>query len=197
MTKVFFAAIAIWWGLSQMAMFGENIDYWRPPQKKLIEAGWDTPTTGFLRENIKKMEESTPYQGIRIKLEGNGEGKGQHVKTIFGKTRWQYEWFKDDVENLKNTDFKTFTDNFIATGVMPGDVDWFTDSDWACVCNNFALVARIAQETGMKGIVFDPEEYSSYLWSGTNVNGHSREETETMARQRGQEFGNALFKTFP
>ena len=197
MKSIFLRIILVCVGLNCIASNGQGVDYWRPPQKKLIEAGWDTPTTKYLRENIRRMEECTPYQGIRIKLEGQGEGNGQHVKTMFGKTRWQYEWFQEDVENLKNTEFKKFTDNFIATGVMPGDVDWFSDSDWSSVCNNFAVVARIALETGMKGIIFDPEEYGSYIWSGTNVSGHTRAETETKARQRGQEFGEALFQNFP
>ncbi len=176
----------------------EALDFYQPPAKKLIECSWATPNAKYLRANIRRMEEVTPYQGLRIKLEGSGEGKGENVKTIFtGKKKWQYEWFQDSVEDLKNTEFRKFTDNFLATGVTPGDVDWFSDADWAVVCNNFAVMARIARETGMKGLIFDPEEYSSQLWSGGNIKGHSREESFAKARQRGREFGNAIFKEFP
>ena len=128
------------------------------PAKKMIECSWSNPTTDVLRKNIAELEAKIPYQGMRIYLTGRGEGKGQNHKTIFGKVRWKYEWFEEDVENLKNTRFTRFTDNFFSTGVVPGNVDWFSDSDWETVCSNFGLVARIAKETNIKGFIFDPEE---------------------------------------
>lgn len=169
------------------------------PAKKLIECSWSNPDTATLRQNIAQMEASTPYQGVRIRLTPQGEGKAQKqsYKTIFGKVRWQYDWFKEDIENLKNTRFVQFTDNFFATGVVPGDVEWFSDQDWETVCSNFRLVSRIAKETGMKGLIFDPEEYSAYLWQKINVKNHSMEEIVKKARQRGQEFGKAIFGEYP
>ena len=167
------------------------------PAKKFIECSWSNPRTDFLRKNIAHMEKTTPYQGIRIHLEGTGEGKGVGVRQIFGKRAWKYEWFKQDVENLKNTKFVQFTDNFIATGVMPGDVEWFSDSDWASVVNNFKIVARIAKETGMKGIIFDPEEYSAHLWGRIATRNKNISEIAAKARQRGQEWGNAIFSEYP
>ena len=168
-----------------------------PVKKKFIECSWSNPRTDFLRKNIAHMEKTTPYQGIRIHLEGTGEGKGVGVRQIFGKRAWKYEWFKQDVENLKNTKFVKFTDNFIGTGVMPGDVEWFNDSDWASVVNNFGIVARIAKETGMKGIIFDPEEYSAHLWGRISTRNHTIDEIAAKARERGQAWGKAIFKEFP
>ena len=167
------------------------------PVKKLIECSWSNPTTDQLRENITLLEARVPYQGLRIFLTGRGEGKGQNHKTIFGKVRWKYEWFRLDVENLKNTKFNRFTDNFLSTGVVPGNVDWFSDSDWETVCQNFGLVARIARETGLRGLIFDPEEYSGHLWEKIQVQNHTLEEIAAKARQRGQEFGKAIFNAYP
>ena len=168
-----------------------------PVKKKFIECSWSNPRTDYLRKNIAHIEKTTPYQGIRIHLQGTGEGKGISVRNIFSKKPWKYEWFKKDVENLKNTKFVQFTDNFLATGVMPGDVEWFSDSDWASVTNNFNIVAKIAKETGMKGIVFDPEEYSAHLWKRINTRNRTLAEIAVKARQRGQEWGKAIFKEFP
>ena len=89
------------------------------PAKKMIECSWSNPTTDVLRQNIAEFEAKIPYQGMRIYLTGRGEGKGHNHKTIFGKVRWKYEWFKEDVENLKNTKFTRFTDNFF--DLLPGE----------------------------------------------------------------------------
>ena len=167
------------------------------PAKKMIECSWSNPTTDVLRKNIAELEANIPYQGMRIYLTGRGDGKGQNHKTIFGKVRWKYEWFKEDVENLKNTKFTRFTDNFFSTGVVPGNVDWFSDSDWETVCGNFGLVARIAKETNVKGFIFDPEEYKAHLWHRISAQGHTLEEIAAKARQRGQEFGRAVFTAYP
>lgn len=58
-------------------------------------------------------------------------------------------------------------------------------------------MARIARETKMAGLIFDPEEYGSRLWSGGNTRGHSRADTIAKARQRGREFADAIFKEYP
>lgn len=183
--------------LSSIASDSLKLDFWKPPRKKLIECGWSNPDTEFLRENIKMIEENTPYNGIRIRVTGQADGKAVNHRMIFSKTPWKYEWFNDAVEDLKRTEFKKFTDNFLATGVQPGDVDWFSDADWAAVCNNFSIMARIAKETKMSGLMFDPESYSKKIWRFDNFKGHSYADTSSKARQRGQEFANAIFAEFP
>lgn len=177
----------------------EQSDFYRTPRKKLIECSWTDRemSTAFLRENIAEIEKAMPYSGMRIVLHGTGDGKGEDYKTIFGKTPWKREWFEEDIRNLKATKFKAFTDNFLGAGVTPGNVDYFSDSDWKTVCGNFALLAQIAKETGMKGIIFDPEEYHAHLWQRINITGHTREEIFNKARQRGREFGTAIFTAFP
>ena len=167
--------------------------------KKLIHAGWADGSSEQVRKYISLMEKSAPvYSGMRIFISGVDENnKTVHHRMMFGPGKFKYEYFKKAVEDLKATKFTTLTDNFIATGVQPGKIDWFSDADWDGVCNNFAIFARIAKETGMKGLIFDSEEYSGKFWWFKNVAGHTREECIAMARKRGRQFGKAVFGTFP
>lgn len=167
--------------------------------KKLIHAGWSDGNAAAVRANIGLMEKSAPvYSGMRIFITGQDEnGKNVTHRMMLGPRKFKYEYFKSAIEDLKATKFKIFTDNFIATGVQPGKIDWFSDSDWDGVCNNFAVFARIARETGMKGLIFDSEEYSGKFWWFKNVAGHTRKECIDMARKRGRQFGKAVFGNFP
>lgn len=167
--------------------------------KKLIHAGWADGSAEGVRKYIGLMEKSAPvYSGMRIFISGVDENnKTVHHRMMFGGRKFKYEYFKQAVADLKAAEFKNFTDNFIATGVQPGKVDWFSDSDWDGICNNFAIFARIAKETGMKGLIFDSEEYSGKFWWFKNVPGHTRKECIAMARNRGRQFGKAVFGTFP
>ncbi len=179
----------------------DNLDYWGGQRKKIIETSWVTPRTKFLRENIRMIEKCTPADGIRIWVEAKVQVDGREIRCahydIFSKTAWKYEWFAEAIDDLKNIEFQKFTDNFIGTVVMPGGLDWFDDSAWTAVCNNFGIMARIARETGMKGIIFDIEEYGKKFWAFEPSWGHSYEDTVPMVRRRGQEFAKAVFSEYP
>mgnify|MGYP007022507617 FL=1 len=176
-------------------------DYWKPVKTKLIEFSWSSPGTEFLKENIETIEAYAPYDGLGIHVVGKGEYQGKKIiarhNTVFSNVPWKYEWFADAVRDLKATKFRKLTDNFIRTSVSPGSVDWFSDSDWAAVCNNFAIMSRIARECGLKGLAFDAEMYNRQLFTWTPESGHSREDTTRKVRQRGREFADAIFKEYP
>ena len=176
-------------------------ELWKPPRKKIIDVSWSSPTPAYIRKNIRTIEKMSPCSGtaIYVKLSAKESGAPKDVSYwgMFGKFKWKYEWFKKTVEDLKNTEFRKFTDNFLYTTVVPGNVDWFSDSDWESVCNNHAIMARVAHETNMKGLLLDFEEYGSKLWDFVPGKGHSYEETSLKARQRGHEFGKAIFREYP
>ena len=82
----------------------------KAPRKKLIECSWSSPDTAYLRAHIREMEAAAPYDGIRIKVNAVGKGKdGKNIvcneSTAFVKTRWEYEWFKPALEDMKNIKF--------------------------------------------------------------------------------------------
>lgn len=166
---------------------------------KLIEFSWSSPDTEFLRKHIETMEAGAPYDGIGINLKAVGMADGKAVKCgydrISGSVPWKYEWFSKAVENLKNTRFRKFTDNFLRANL--GGSSWTDDRYWKICCGNFALLARIAKETGIKGLAVDPEMYSTRLFTYDPKSGLTPEQAHTAARRRGKEFGRAVFGAFP
>jgi hypothetical protein len=192
-------------------------EYYVPPRVKLIHDGWGFQyqglgpnqkpsrqfqmTTSYIKNNIAMMEKNIPGNGIIIRFvtpANKCEGQAVNINAIFGGRKIKYEYFKDDIANLKSTKFKKFTDNFIGLTVSPGNVDWFDDKAWEAVCHNHSVVARIAKECGMVGMKFDIEEYhKNTMWQFNPAKGKTLAETHKKVRQRGQEFGKALFKEFP
>ena len=75
-------------------------------EKKFLKFGWDTPTPEYLDKNLEMIETYLPYDGLGI---GMGrtvkDAKGKKVATdwmVFSKLKFQYDWYKKDVEHLKN-----------------------------------------------------------------------------------------------
>lgn len=176
---------------------------WQPKKKKIIELSWSNPDVDYLVANVRRMEAEAPLDGITIRLYGrtrqvDGKDYIPGTPTAFGREPWQVDDFAEAVAKLKTVSFTRFTDNFLQATVRPGDVDWFRDSDWDAVAGHFAILARIARETGLRGIVFDPEEYARRFWD------HARLETDQdfattapVARRRGRQWGEAIFREYP
>lgn len=181
------------------------VNYYRRPQAKLLQSGWmfqrELNYTEYIKKNIAELEKNIPGQGMIFQIDVPPERCGKrNIRTnnIFGTPRIEYDDFKADVENLKSTRFVKFTDNFISSGVSPGNVDWFSDSAWADVCHNFKVIARVAKNSGTKGLKLDIEEYrKNRMWQFQPEKGKSLEETCRKVRQRGREFGKAIFSEFP
>ena len=170
---------------------------------KLIEFSWSSPTTGFLRKNIRTMEANAPYDGIGIHVIGEFEADGKKQLAthfnIFDATPWEIGYFAKAVEDLKHTRFEKFTDNFIRTTATPGTVDLFSDREWKILCDKFAIMSRIARECGMKGLSFDIEAYKHPLFDPGPYfrKGYSYKDVAAKMRQRGKEFSRAVFKEYP
>ncbi len=173
------------------------------PNKKLIRFGWEDITASSLLQKVKIFEERSPFDGVGILLQGKIPDSKTVVTPRFifdTKNPWQYEWFQDDVEKLKKVKFTKFTDNFLYASSRPGGADWFDDEAWAVVVNNFRIMARIARETGCKGITFDPEHYaanSKTQFDYSPLTGHSWDETWEKACQRGREVASAISAEYP
>ena len=200
---------------SSFVLGAEN--YYKLPDVKLIHDGWTfhyqplhkgmTPsrkyvaTTESIRRDVEMMEKNIPGSGIVIRFFSDkkcGGGKSFNIGAVFGGDRLEYKYFKKDIENLRNTKFKKFTDNFLGLTVSPGNVDWFDDKAWEVVCNNHKVVSRVAKESRMVGLKLDIEEYGpNTMWRFKPQLGRSLEETVKKVRQRGQEFGRAIFTEFP
>ena len=66
------------------------------------------------------------------------------------------------------------------------------------VAANFGVAARAAREAGLKGFLFDLEEYGKKFWNYNNLNTKtSPEETRKIIYKRGQQWGKAVFAAYP
>src|SRR5215813_6261357 len=90
--------------------------------QKLIEFGWDMPTTRFMRDNIAQMEKM-PFDGVVFNAVGSVDGKSFVFSNgSFGAKALTRSQFASPVADLKATKFTRFTDNFLRFNTSPGDV---------------------------------------------------------------------------
>jgi hypothetical protein len=153
--------------------------------KKLLEWGWDEPDTDFMRRNISQMEQR-PFDGLVFHV--NSSRGGNFVWEMWGGRRFESEEFQTAVEDLRATGFQRFTERFLRVNVTPGNVDWFDDNAWGDVLANFGVAARIVQQGGCRGFMFDVEQYQHKLFSYDRQSGHSFDDCRKIVRQRGREW---------
>jgi hypothetical protein len=177
--------------------------------KKLIQYGWDTPGTAFLRKHLKQFEAS-PFDGIviTVRAKPGDERLGGDTAKSLAWTAWQRRRFMPEdyqhaIEDLKAAKSQKLTDNFIAVISQPGaGFDWFDDAAWADVLHNITIMTRIARAGACAGLMFDPEEYAGPMWSYARMPDgvrakHGYDEYAGKVRQRGREFIKAVNGEFP
>lgn len=173
------------------------------PRKKIISLGWAKSTPKDLTENLTLIENGTPYDGMHVHLVGEmtveGATKKYTSRFPWQHESWPYEAFADSISYLQGLRPNRPLDLFILTTTRSGPHDWLSDEYWAHVCHNFGLIARIARETGCRGIIFDPEDYqdSGHLFAYSPDSGVSYEAMKVKARQRGREWISALGNAYP
>lgn len=201
-TAKVFCVVTILMSVISVTASESDVSLWKAPKKKLIEFGWDIPDPAYIKQNIDAMEKNSPYDGIGIKLDVKARQDGKEVTcsrtTIFQNVKWQKEWFKPLVDDLKNIKFRKFTDNFIVLTTCPGNIDWFDDKSWESVCNNFSVMGWASKESGCKGILLDIEQYGkNRIFRFDPESRHSFAETWAKARERGAQFIKAMTKEYP
>ncbi|HEY3323395.1 MAG TPA: hypothetical protein VGP72_23265 [Planctomycetota bacterium] len=162
------------------------------PRKKLIEIGWDIPSTRELREHWQEMERA-PFDGVIFKL----EVEGANSQAFWNAKPWKKEWVQAALDDLKACAFKRFTHNFVRVNSTPGNVDWFNDADWTTLTEKTQLVAWLAHESGCKGICLDPEPYGKIIFRYDASGGRTFKESAAVVRKRGGQFMAAIKGQFP
>jgi len=97
------------------------------------------------------------------------------------------------IDDLKNTNFRKLTQNFLRFNVTPGGVDWF--DDFTHIIENARIAGKVAKEGGVKGILFDIEQYNSQLFEYSKQRDSatkSWDEYADQVRRRGQEVMQAF-----
>jgi hypothetical protein len=164
---------------------------------KLIQWGGNTPPLTYIRDHVREMEK-TPFDGMILNPSSN-DGSKLICWNVWVPTPLKLEDYSKDIEALKATKFKKFTDNLLLIDSTPGRIDWFDDS-FKFVVSNAGLMARTAKQCRMKGIMFDVEQYEGQLY---DYNQQPEKDKRTFAeyqakvRQRGQEFMKAINAEFP
>ena len=168
------------------------------PGKKFIELGWDIPHTAYLKEHHEEMQRTTPFDGIMLALEATApDGKHYTSQSLMDAQSWEPEWFAPAIENLKMCRWTTFTDNFIRLNFFPGDFDWDDDSGWKIFCSKTALCAKIAKETGLKGLAIDFELYGKAIFTYNTDWGRTFDEMKPLVRKRGRQWMEAVAAEYP
>lgn len=171
-------------------------------RKKLIATGWDHPDAQRLLQNQEAMDQQ-PFDGVVVDVVGQREDrKSCRLATAFSSDPWKRQWFQPSIDQLKATRLRRLTDNFLLLGANPGNVDWFDDAGWANIIEHWRLAARIVKESGLKGILFDPELYApphaQFRFSAQpQRDQHSFNDYHAKARQRGRQVMEAVAQECP
>ncbi len=168
------------------------------PRKKLIAAGWDSPSPSMLLEHLIEMEK-TPFDGVRLQIDvKSDDGRKITPTRMFNSTPWKRAWFEEEVQTLRKVRSSRLTDNFLSVGPGTG-LDWFDDGGWQQTVEHFRIIAWLAREGGLKGILFNPEigrgAFSYNLQASADR--HTFSEYARKARQRGRQAMEAIVAEYP
>jgi hypothetical protein len=167
--------------------------------KKLIEFGWDEPSTSFMREHIAEMERA-PFDGVVFNVEAR---KPKGPKRRFTWEAWTTNRFEEvelqqAIDDLRATKFRRFTDNFLRFNTTPAKLDWF--DDYSIVLTNCRVAAWTAKQGGVKGLLFDIEQYEGQLFDYRKQRDTKTKSWDAYAekvRERGREVMNAFQEGYP
>ncbi|MCF0234095.1 MAG: hypothetical protein HUK22_03855, partial [Thermoguttaceae bacterium] len=167
------------------------------PHKKLIQLGWDIPTTEYMRRHWETMDRDEPFNGLIYDLATkDAEGRVCASQSLFQKFPWNRADFESCLEDLKACKFKNLRYNFIRINFYPVDFEWTDDEAWAAVAEKARICAEIARETN-GGICFDFESYGKELFRYSRDRDGSFAAAKKLARRRGEQFGRAIFEEYP
>ena len=185
----------------------------------VISLSWNSPDTRYLRLHIRDWEQR-PFTGTVVtaswpqpeagRVEAGSE-VGNLCWAAFQEQRLTAEMLRGPLADLKTTRFTTSKDHFleIVSFLPSGHFDWFDEERWQTVLHNTEMLADLARQDGMKGLLLDFEEYGCAFWSwgGSRPNfalkdleaykGKTWQETRAVVRQRGRSFIKAVNRTFP
>lgn len=187
---IFTALVLLCSTFSSIQMFGKPVS-----PKKLIEYGWDQPSTEFVRRNVREMEKK-PFNGVAMKLSVDN-----NENMIFRRKAYPAEAFNRDIQNLRATKFSKFTDNFlIVWSATESGWDWFNESDTAAAEQNIRLFAKAAKAGSCVGIVLDLEAYGASPWLYPKLPNASRKSFQAYQEkvtQKGAQFIKILQAEIP
>lgn len=211
--------ISILSGMPQISSWNSEL----PPKHLLIEWSHTTPDSHLLALHYQYWEDYLPYDGLVLYVNHKDHKGiyGERHMYAYPENQWplhalvfsgkpvNYDDFKHAVDDLKDIQFKKFTNNFILLSLYAGRpagqaYNWWDDKLWETTLANAKVLARIAKESGTKGIWFDTEEYAG--WSYFNYSKDKSVFTgqpqdfdsyKRLLRKRGMELMSAIGSEYP
>jgi hypothetical protein len=173
-----------------------------PLPRKLLVTGWDIPNTAQFSRDLAAMEQ-WPFAGVVLYAVGQQtDGKRFDARRAFSTDHWERSAFTGALSDLKAAHSTKLTDNFLLCSANPGDVDWFDDIGWQEIEEHWRILAWLAHEGGLKGLVFDPEAYTAPFkqFDYNSQKGraqHSYTDYCRKARQRGSALMRTIVSEYP
>ena len=118
---------------------------------------------------------------------------------------FQLEAFRPAIADLQSA-HPPLSNNFLGAILSSrsvtesSDFNWFDDSYWQSILNNWKLYVTIAKEGGCKGIIVDPEQYGTPLFSyvfNKEKENRSFEAYQAQVQKRGKELMEVTTAIFP
>lgn len=169
--------------------------------KKYIGHGWDTlgVTPTEIAKNLNELDE-TGLDGITIVIQKKSASGGNlnslHITT---DPLWTKQDMADQIPILRQISArKNLKHCFLASMWSPAKrIDWEDDQAWARFSNNIGVLAWLAKQGNMKGILADPEDYGSVSQFIRKSNEAPFEKLAQIARKRGAQVFTSMFKEYP
>ena len=169
-----------------------------PPEKKLLQWGWDEPDTAYLRAHLPKMEES-PFDGCIFGVRyGEGGRGGSFSWQAWGRRRFTDDDLASAFADLRTLRPRRFSELFLRLNVTPGDVGWF--QDYSAIVSNARLAARLARAGRARGVLIDVEQYQAQLFDFRRqpmAEAYGWAAYAAQARRRGREVMTAFQEGYP
>lgn len=143
-------------------------------QTKVINVSQQGPDTRLLLNNYKGWEAELPFDGLSICFNPNnvntsastgyyGRTENELCHAVFKNSRVvDYNSYTNAVNDLKQCRFQKFRNNFLFLYMFEDNwSQWESDDAWQKMMRNLSNAARIAKQSGLKGIILDTEHYGS------------------------------------
>lgn len=173
-----------------------------PDRGQIIATGWDNPSPSQFRQHLAEFEK-WPFQGTVIRpVRKLAEGREVGCTEAFQRGEWTWPELEPSVADLKGARPSKAVSNYLMITANPGNVDFFDDAGWAEIASHWQLLARVARQGGLKGLLYDEEPYSppheAFGYSAQPEHGrHSFGEYAAKARERGRQVMSAVVEEYP
>ena len=169
-------------------------------EKYFVGHSWDLlkVTTDDLVRNLPELEK-LPLDGISISLSVEREdGKIKFIRNVLSDAAWNRGQHTAEIENIRKISSGRLKHNLLFTNFAPARrLSWTDDAAWERAANNAAVMAWIVKESGLKGIMIDPEDYPRSKQFVHAVGDPPYAETQALARRRGAQIMKAMASENP